>query len=175
MGGPHTLGDLAAAIEWAPTLITASPAVLAASQTKRQSALPLSAARTSATAVSAGEGSGRHGTQGRAGRAGIWNLDRWVGGCLKVGLLLCWCERRGRAGGFGEGGSSTAAMTMASPEASALRVMRAFHNCGVISLECCAGLAAGAVTALAWQCHQQQQARVSSSRLAVPLQCSPCQ
>lgn len=80
MGGPHTLGDLAAGIEWAPTLITASPAVLAASQTKRQSALPLAASRASTTAaaagVGAGEGSGRH--SAHHGRMGRWNLGRWA-------------------------------------------------------------------------------------------------
>lgn len=83
MGGPHTLGDLAAGIEWAPTLITASPAVLAASQTKRQSALPHSAAQaalvqTAAGAAAAsgdGGGSGRPGG-GRVGPAGLWSLGR---------------------------------------------------------------------------------------------------
>lgn len=84
LGGPHTLGDLAAGIEWAPTLITASPAVLAASQTKRQSALPLSAARAPAAAAAAAAGlgatglgmsrdSGTGGRLGRAGLSGLWN------------------------------------------------------------------------------------------------------
>jgi len=88
LGGPHTLGDLAAGIEWAPTLITASPAVLAASQTKRQSALPLSATRLRGPAHGAGgqweggaagaggEGSGSGRLTGMLRGSGVWNLGR---------------------------------------------------------------------------------------------------
>jgi hypothetical protein len=41
LGGPHTLGDMAA-VEWAPNFITASPETLAASHTKMQLRAPLS-------------------------------------------------------------------------------------------------------------------------------------
>eukprot|EP00775_Hariotina_reticulata_P014751 gene14751-14921_t len=40
LGGPHTLGDMAAGIEWAPNFITASPEALAAAHTKRQHRAP---------------------------------------------------------------------------------------------------------------------------------------
>lgn len=67
LGGPHTLGDMAA-VEWAPNFITASPATLAASHTKMQLRAPLSRlARPGA--MSAG---------GAAAAGGGAGLTRWV-------------------------------------------------------------------------------------------------
>lgn len=62
IGGPHTLGDMAT-IEWAPNVITASPATLAASHTKRQLRAPLSTIR--------GGGLGETAAVGRQG-SGLW-------------------------------------------------------------------------------------------------------
>jgi uncharacterized membrane protein YgcG len=88
LGGPHTLGDLAAGISWAPALISASPAALAASHIKRQSAAPALHARH---VVAGGQpeeltlgGSGGSGSSGRFGRTGsgggFWGgLGRCVG------------------------------------------------------------------------------------------------
>lgn len=73
IAGPHTLGDVAASIEWAPNIITASPATLAASHTKRQLKAPLSSIRGGGlgplrAAAAAGLG-GQHGSGERAGFA----------------------------------------------------------------------------------------------------------
>ncbi|WIA18543.1 hypothetical protein OEZ85_009989 [Tetradesmus obliquus] len=62
LGGPHTLGDMAA-VEWAPNFITASPATLAASHTKMQLRAPLSrlarpGAMSAGGAAAAGGGAG---------------------------------------------------------------------------------------------------------------------
>jgi hypothetical protein len=57
LGGPHTLGDMAA-VEWAPNFITASAETLAASHTKMQLRAPRSRLGRPAAASTSGAAAG---------------------------------------------------------------------------------------------------------------------
>jgi hypothetical protein len=106
LGGPHTLGDMAAAIEWAPNFITASPEALAAAQTKRQHRAPPGrigyrvgrAAAHSSSSAAAAAAVGPSGSV-ELGRAGSSSSSRWLPEvsryvCNPSGmqLVLCVCQ-----------------------------------------------------------------------------------